>query len=447
MCFALFAGVAAILAIVLCAVNCTGKTGYKESTERINNPDQGFYRPIFVKLTENGASWNKSIITPATQLYHLRVDISAFSSNGTGADKPLSDAALNGLDGVLGALNGQEKSAVVRFAYDAGYGGKKDCEPSFDVLLNHVAQFSGVLNGYPLTVTAAEAGLIGPWGEMHSSKIADREHITPLIEKLLTELKSAPVLVRTPKMIYDYLGVSAENAQSFEINKDDKAYRLGLFNDGYLGSESDLGTYTDRARDIEFLCRQTNHLPYGGEVVMPNSTLHDIESCTPEMFGLNLSYLNVEWNNAVIDKWKNSVYTKKCGNDKAYYGKTAFEYIENRLGYRFVIAESGFKKSGGLKVSLKIENLGFGNLNKTKKCKLIFVQDGKVVAQKQVEDFTGQGTLGFTVETDFGSGEFGVYLCVYGEERGGNPAYAVRFANENIWNEALRANRIGSVTI
>ena len=449
-CITLFFALAMVFAITFgsaCRKVENTMEGYTENTEKINNPDQGFYRPIFVRLNDGGASWNKNIITSGTQLYHLRVDISAFSSNGTGTDKPLTEAALAGFEGVLSTLNEKEKSAIVRFAYDEGYGGKKDCEPEFNVLLNHIAQFAKIVNKYPLTVTAVEAGLVGPWGEMHSSKIANKEHLTPIIEKLLTEVETAPVLVRTPKMIYDYLGISANDALSYEIKEGDKAYRLGLFNDGYLGSDSDLGTYSNRERDVEFLSAQNNHLPYGGEVVIPDSPLHDIENCTPEMFKLSLSYLNVEWNNNVIDKWKKSTYTKKCGDDSAYYGKTAFEYIENRMGYRFVVADFTFDNPDVINFELKIKNLGFGNLNRTKKCKLLFVQEGMVVAQKQVEDFTGKEDISYTFDADFGKGEFEVYMCVYGEERAGVPAYAIQFANVDCWNADLKANKLGQIYI
>lgn len=132
---------------------------YTESTEKIDNPDQGFYRPVYVRLTEDGVSFNKNIINASTQLYHLRADISAFSGavNGTG-DKPLSDAALQGLDGLLSYLKQNEKSAVVRFAYDAGYNGAKDKEPAQDTIESHISQVCPVLNNYETTVTAIEAG-------------------------------------------------------------------------------------------------------------------------------------------------------------------------------------------------------------------------------------------------------------------------------------------------
>ena len=88
---------------------------------------------------------------------------------------------------------------------------------------------------------------------MHTSAAATAENITKITEKYLSETSNLPVLVRTPKMIYNYLGLTLTEAQNYVIEKDSPAYRLGIFNDGYLGSSSDLGTYTDREKDIAFL--------------------------------------------------------------------------------------------------------------------------------------------------------------------------------------------------
>lgn len=422
-----------------------------ESFERINNPDQGFYRPIYAKITESGADFNKNIITDGSQLYHLRIDISDFSAAAGGSDRPLTDGALNGIRSVLQTIEAREKNAVVRFAYDPNYSGKKDMEPDFNVLLGHIRQVSELLNNFETCVTAIEAGLIGPWGEMHSSKISDSEHTSRLIGEFLNSTENIPLLVRTPKKIYDYLGVTVNEIDGYEIAPSSPAYRLGIYNDGYLGSDTDLGTYTDRAREVEFLSKINLRLPYGGEVVMPDGNLHDIENCTDEMFKLSLSYLNVEWNDKVISKWKNTKYSRACGSEKNYYGQTAFTYIENRLGYRFVLQNTKLKyavKSGIFTGQLKIGNVGFGNLTKKKLLKLYFTDEaGKVAFECGAGVFNGESEINFSQKVKLESGKYKVFLCAYGKEINGSPAYAVRFANSDIRNEALKANFIGEITV
>ena len=453
--------IVAVLCIPLSACNKrqpqegVQQLNYTESTEKINNPDQGFYRPIYLGLTENGITDKdrqriRNIVNKDTQLYHLRIDISAYSKAVNGdSDKRLAQPALDGLDELLSYLKRNDKNAVVRFAYDPSYDGAKDKEPALPMILEHIGQVCSVLNKYENTVTAIEAGLIGPWGEMHSSAIANAANISPIIEAFLTNTTSFPILVRTPKMIYNYLGITINDIDGYTIPSTHKAYRLGLFNDGYMGSDSDLGTYTDRQREIEFISGQTEHLPFGGEVVIPNSSLHDIETCLPEMHAINLNYLNIEWNNQVIDKWKNSFYTRACGADGIYYGKTAFNYIENRLGYRFVLTKSTILLSENkMNVELALSNVGFGNLNRTKRAKLILTDgDGNVAFTQDLQDFTGSESFAFSAGLDLADGKYEIYLRIYGEETEGTPLYCLQFANDGLWNTELKANKIGSVEI
>ena len=422
---------------------------YEESIEEISNPDQGFYRPVYVKINENGAMYNKDVINSQTQLYHLRCDISAFSEAvNKAADKPVTDEALKGLDALLFCLKENDKNAIVRFAYDPGYSGSADKEPALDVMLGHVESVCSVLNRYVNTVTAIETGLIGPWGEMHTSAAANPAHITPLINAFLTVASEIPVLVRTPEMIYNYINVSEDKVEEISISPDEKAYRLGLYNDGYLGSESDLGTYSNRERDINFLSVQNAHLPFGGEVTVPDSPLHNIEACLPEMNKIHLSYLNTEWDNRVIEKWKKTFYTEACGLEKQYYNKTAFTYIQNRMGYRFVLKNSVFTYSATsekLNVRLKLQNLGFGNLNRNKRAKLIFTDStGAVAFIADYGEIAVKDELEFNVKHGLESGKYDVYLRIYGEELQSAPLYCVKFANDGLWNDELKANKIGS---
>lgn len=418
---------------------------YRQSTERINNPDQGFYRPIYVRVTEDGVSYNKNIVNNNTQLYHLRIDISAFSqANNETADQPLTENALSGLDELLSFLYDNNKSAIARFVYDPGLNGASNKEPALDMILQHITQLSAVLDKYHDTLTAIEVGLIGPWGEMHTSTMANKDVINALIDAYLNHTTEIPILVRTPKMIYNYLGITMDDIDTYRIESTAKAYRLGLFNDGYLGSANDLGTYTNREKEVPWLALQNGHLPYGGEVVIPDSSLHDIENCLDEMFLLHLSYLNIEWNNIVIDKWKNSFYTDAAGKDSTYYGTTAFEYIENHMGYRFVLENSTFEYDETVSrfaIDLSLKNVGFGNLNRPMDLTLLLQSETGEITSVDAGHFNGQKNITFQTNLNLKKGTYNVYVKL----DKGNDKYTLRFAND-LWDEELQANQIGSFT-
>ena len=413
-----------------------------EDTSYIDNPDQGFYSPVCIQVVDNFKD-KDYVINDKTRLYHLRMDLSTFSSKyNNDIDKKLSDTDLENIDKMLAKYQTKEKNVIIRFAYDHNFEGKKDQEPSLSMMEEHIKQLSSILNKYENCITAIEAGMIGPWGEMHTSACANKETINAIIETYLKNVNNIPILVRTPKMIYNYLGITIDDISSYIIKEDSISYRLGLFNDGYLGSDSDLGTYTNRALETKWLANQTSHLPYGGEVVIPNSTLHDIDKCLPEMKLMHLSYLNQAWNDEVIKKWKNTCYDKSCGNDKNFYGVSAYDYINAHLGYRFILNKStlSYNDTSDIHINLEIENKGFGNLIRNKKIEVYVLYDDTTLEKYDTKLKTNKlEKLSFIIPNNGKKGK--IYLSIKNDDE----TYPIKLANKNIYDENLKANLIGTI--
>lgn len=420
---------------------------YSENITKILNPDQGFYSAACVQVGKDTIANRTYIINDRFQLYHLRMDISAFSNVVNGVeDIPLTQKALDNIDEMLSVYKKKEKNVIIRFAYDKNFEGKKDQEPNIDMMIQHITQLSPILTKYNTVLTAIEVGMLGPWGEMHSSKIATSETINLLTKAFIEKTSNIPILVRTPKMIYNYLNITIKDIDSTIIKPEEPAYKLGLFNDGYLGSNNDLGTYSNRIKEIPWIANQTNHLPFGGEVTVPGSPLHDIDKCLPEMYQIHLSYLNYDWNDQVVqNKWKNSNYTESCGNNTIYYNQSALIYIQNHLGYRFVLEKSIFTYSSSfslLNISLTLKNVGFGNLNRKKNVSLYFVDANQTSYFKPIVGiFSGETELNLSNNIDLPDGNYSVYLSI-NTLIDNVPYYPIQFAN-NLWNNELSANLIG----
>ncbi len=96
-----------------------------------------------------------------------------------------------------------------------------------------------------------------------------------------------------------------------------------------------------------------------------------------------------------------------------------------------------------------LENVGFGNLNNEKKVKFIFTDENREVELTEYADvrFTGNTAFHCSLKLDLNEGKYDVYLCLYGEENEGEPLYCLQFANDGLWNSALKANKIGSIEI
>ncbi|MDK2809213.1 MAG: hypothetical protein PWP24_1950, partial [Clostridiales bacterium] len=152
------------------------------------------------------------------------------------------------------------------------------------------------------------------------------------------------------------------------------AARLGLFNDGLLGSDTDLGTYgtipkisstqtNDRwtkEDELAFQSMLCQYVPNGGEVVIDNP-LNDLSSAIETFYQMHLSYLNSVYDPAVIQKWEN---TKYSSND-IFNGISGEEFMKSHLGYRYVLSHASlsfhpiFDRSATFSVSIK--NVGFAN--------------------------------------------------------------------------------------
>ena len=66
---------------------------------------------------------------------------------------------------------------------------------------------------------------------------------------------------------------------------------------------------------------------------------------------------------------------------------------------------------------------------------------------ENVKNFDGANNFNCSAKLNLQSGQYDVFLRIYGEEYNGDYLYCVQFANENMWNENIKANKIGSIAI
>ncbi len=403
---------------------------YAVSDQYVKNPDQGFYRTLFIKLTQDGGTFTP-VLYDDFQMYHLRIDISEFENE-------FSNQALRTLDSALNYYFEKEKNVIIRFSYDANFEGNVNDEPPIDVILSHIGELSEVLNNYVPTITAVEAGMIGPWGEMHSSDISTPENINKVIDAWLDNCPDLCVLVRTPKMIYDYLGVDFNNISNYNFIPNNKTKRLGLFNDAFLSTENDLGTYHyGRENEIEWISENIINTPYGGEVLESDLQSNIFPNCIDEMFSLNLSYLNYEYQKSVIDSWKTL----------SYENTTAYNYVQTHLGCRLELTNSVFwynDEFKQLKISLTIDNSGFSNYVREKDVTIIFVSDDNKLFEYNAGKYNGERNFEIILKSLPQKQNYDVYIAL-SNNIDNVRTYPIQFANTTLYNSTLGANLIGNI--
>ena len=472
---------------------------FKDCNEVILNPDMGFYSVIKIPLTENGIidkskyieqikhssnplkgdypKEDKDLWDLSYNLIHLEFDISAYSIaiNGNADIEFLSENSLHDVQEILSSFRGTNKTAIARFAYDPDFAGNMNSEPdNFQIILNHVKQIATLYCDYADILTAIECGMIGPWGEMHSSKYAvtitedgklkPDYYIVKIMHEYLEGLKSVqiPFLVRQPKFIYAYLNTYQQVDYNFSLDSNNEAYpnavpfyipqpetdeyKIGLYNDGYLGSKDDSGTYKagNRQGEIDFMSAFTNHTPYGGELIGNYGIENGKNVSVINFSNVHLSFLNIGWN-------RNFLYDF---NSLEYAGESLFQYLYKHMGYRYLVTEAAFDCQAGIsnvKVNLTFVNKGFANLpfHRSKKVWLFFIPTGENPSGNEesfktsCESFKGQTSLNIQIDLSaLKKGSYDVYLKL--SESDGN--YPLQLANTG-WNDKLKATKIGSCTI
>ena len=159
---------------------------YKDNLAVLNaNRERGWSASSWIDCTTGGAT----VKNPTGGIYSLFYNLACFSAGNSftksdygsranprnsgrtvgGADIAISDEVLTSIGNTLENARANNTAVIIRFAYtrdqNTGY------EPAdFSAIEGHIAQLVPILNQYKDVVLSVEAGMIGPWGEMHSSK-------------------------------------------------------------------------------------------------------------------------------------------------------------------------------------------------------------------------------------------------------------------------------------
>lgn len=284
------------------------------------------------------------------------------------SERELSDAALSQTDTILSAWQNAGYGIILRFLYDWD-GSAPDTEPKeLSTVKMHMSQLAPVINAHADGIYTMQGIFVGDCGEMHHSRFMDDVSMCELMHHLASVTDPDIFLsVRTPAQRRTILG----SAETFPEGND-LAERLGLFNDGMLGSDNDLGTYgeADRAdaalsehwvREQELLyqdelCRR---VPNGGEAVIDNP-LNDLPAAVEALRTMHVSYLNRMHHAEVIEKWRSSVMQ----TDDVWNGTDGYTYIDAHLGSRYrcsAFSQSAFDWQTDNAVSLcaTLTNTGF----------------------------------------------------------------------------------------
>lgn len=343
------------------------------------------------------------------------------------ADIPINDQTLDAWRQTLANARANGAFVSPRFAYDCnGVGG---CEPAFDMVLFHMRQIAAVLNEYADVVPSIECGIIGAFGEMHTSPYCGAEYANRVLRTWLAELDPRIQLqIRSSSYLFrlfneEILGRTSGNVHGTNVlarlTELSDWSRIGLYNDGYLGTVYDYGTWTDGRGINNFSRSQGNlwlsllpHIPYGGELagiseewsyaeppfVAANLVTNGFNQ-VEEWYRVHLSYLRgLPSSNKTVQRLAELPFStapfgfdgmETCGlvgrpffeamitnhigfgfdgmpDLHEWVGEPLSEFLRAHIGHRFILRgsrlSSGAAPGGTLALAFDIENTGFSDL-------------------------------------------------------------------------------------
>ena len=373
----------------------------------------------------------------------------------TGKTQPLTSFALDYIRGLLQKVKDGDGVAFVKFSYDGNgfnyieshkypnlnltQGLIHGPEPTFKTDNNptamcsvpghedknwiqyHIWQLKPIFHDYEDIIMSVKTGMLGPWGEQHSSPEAQSvDAYKMLLDAYLDAVPDTRALLTHAGGFLAWYNETYGTTYTFS-NIDTMPIppngspegRFGFFNDSYaagnwgdngslsegnpmINSRYGISTY-DRYKVLTWLNKQ-NQIVQGeggiGDNVFGNMTGAILEAQQIRTSNLNMRHGRYDrWNSFVYNKTNVTTPVRFPANeeelrgtpftgeiktaifDPVYDGRTGLEYFRDRMGYRLVLRDANasefVKQNSILKFEGKIQNVGFGNVVNKKKVSVI----------------------------------------------------------------------------
>lgn len=426
---------------------------FTPSTDVIANPERGLFR--FASVSSSSYELlNQTNITN----YRLNTNITLIYREFILEDfktTPISQDFLNNMQTDFNRIRNAGLKCIIRFVYSI-HETDLPHDASKEIILSHILQLQPYFNTNSDIISVVQAGFIGTWGEWSLTSQAEfggngfngvplttvnYNHRKDILDAILNALPSnRMVQIRTPlfkRKMYGLTPISDSQGYNGTTNA-----RIGHFNDCFLVSDTDDGTYTNTSIEYPYLIQETKFLPMGGETCGVNSPRSDCTTALQEMALFHWSYLNKDYYPEVIDGF----VQQNCFND-----------IQKKLGYRFELTQAILPQSVALgtilPITLKIKNQGFAAPYNDRNAYIILKnlttnQVYPILMSTNPRKWLGTNeiiiTENLTLPTNLTTGNYKMYLSLPDKSISiaNRPEYAIRLANSNIWESTTGYNNL-----
>lgn len=328
-------------------------------------------------------------------------------------------------------------------------------------ILKHIEQLNAVISKNADVVNHLEVGYLGKWGEWHSGRYtelsnrADGDTRYRIIERILnTTPETMPIAMRYPMHLREVLNElpAPEGSKPLtQIQKD----RVGHHGDCFLYDEHDRGTYSRLNiwfgnQTLEQQKQYTFDLitSYGGNKLVGGETCSEkierIDDTQNDMAKTNWTEININFWEDAIEMWKKRLLPAS-GNDPA---ESEFDRISRKLGYRLRLIDATFPMSAKagkrFTIAANLNNDGFASIIKKRPMYLVFdngtdrynVELTGIDVRKWVSGPAALPAQTVKLPAKMAAGKYmlALWLPDAAANLQSHPEYAVRFANNEMWD-------------
>ena len=431
---------------------------YTSSSDIFANPERGFHKYSITDANYTTTANYSNISTSELNSWYSGVDkvsvVFRYFLLEDFLNSNINATYLSNMQIDFNRIRAAGLKCIIRFSYSNQVTAAVQ-QASKTQIIAHLNQLASIINLNKDIIVSHQAGLIGTWGEwyytnstefgtegnLNATQWQNRKEVVDAM--LAITPVSIPIQVRYPllkKNMYGNLPLNAITAyQSTALG------RIGFFNDAFLNDYGDQGTYEVNSQfdnpvgtpDYVYLSNETNYLPMTGETNGLNAPRTNGANAVLELDDTNWSMINRDYFEQNIVNWTTSNH---------------IDDIKRKLGYRFVLNNSTFNLTGSnLSVQISLANEGYARMFMQRNVYLVLRNNSTLQNTSFLIDNTDCRTWGNTIflnkifnisSLPFGNYSSYLFLPDIENALASNPKYAVRFANNTVWEPISGMNNL-----
>jgi Domain of unknown function (DUF4832)/Domain of unknown function (DUF4874) len=411
-----------------------GNPSFMEDTTNFANPERGYF--ITTTATVNSTNLlnaRKQGMTLIRKYYNI------VSFSGTDS---ISKEYLDNIAKDAQVLRQSGAKIIPRFQFNCG--GCPTATP--ERILKHIEDISQVLRENSDVIAYIEMGFLGMCGEWHcgGGNYATKDIRQSVVDKLLEGLPDRMIALRYNRFKRDLYG-NTPLSPDLAFNGSNRA-RIGAHNDCFMYSVNDRGTYDDEITKMSiedqksYLNLDNRYVPQGGESC-DNASYGTCPRTLADLKRMHWDALNSTFFTPLIGVWE----SEGCNSD-----------IKKLLGYRLKVTGAQIQDSvqpgKSLSAKINLTNLGWGKIYNYRSAEFVLrnietKNEIKIKLNADLREWTKTDSINNVnltglVPATLPEGPYSLYLNLpdTSSNLAANPAYSVRLANKNVWEETTGYN-------